>query len=137
VYNSKNLFYNSPSWDAVCANYFTKSNIFVEKFYGDVLYIGMGNAYGPRKQSKKVTSTTIVEKYSEIIEQYNVPSENWKIINDCAFDVDLKNNTYDIIFIDIWAGHIIKKELNILNKKYKEHLKNKGKILISKILKIK
>ena len=110
MYNSKNLFYNSPSWDAVCANYFTKSNIFVEKFYGDVLYIGMGNAYGPRKQSKKVTSTTIVEKYSEIIEQYNVPSENWKII---------------------------KKELNILNKKYKEHLKNKGKILISKILKIK
>lgn len=125
------------NWDHACEKYFRISEVYIDKFFGDVLYVGMGTAYGPRNQSDKVKSTTIIEKYNNIIDDFNLPEKQWNIINDCAYEVDLKNNKYDFIYIDIWTGFIPKEEFNILNKKYSKHLKKNGELLISKILPFK
>jgi len=134
---SNTLPYGTSHWDKVCSWYFKKSEINIKDFYGDVLYVGMGGAYGPRNQSKNVKNTTILEKYPEIIEKYNVPEKNWRIIEGCAYEYDFKDQKFDIIVLDIWARFIFKKEYDVLYAKYKKYLKNEGRIHTIKTLKIK
>tara|TARA_R100000664_G_C2754562_1_gene142203 strand:- start:1978 stop:2415 length:438 start_codon:yes stop_codon:yes gene_type:complete len=134
---SSKLKYNRRDWDQICKRYFKKSNFDIENFHGDVLYIGMGNAYGPRNQSKNVKTTTILEKYPEIIKKYNDPSQDWNVIQGCAYDYDFKNQKFDIIMIDIFAKFIYLYEYNKLLNKYEKHLKDNGRILTIKTLNFK
>ena len=134
---SSTLPYGTSHWDRVCSWYFEKSEINIKDFYGNVLYVGMGGAYGPRNQSKNVKNTTILEKYPEIIEKYNVPEKNWRIIEGCAYEYDFKDEKFDIIVLDIWARFIFKKEYDVLYAKYKKYLKKEGRIHTIKTLKIK
>jgi len=134
---SSKLNYSKKNWDLVCQRYFEKSDFNIKEFYGDVLYVGMGSAYGPRNQSKNVKTTTILEKYPEIIKKYNNPSQNWNIIQGCAYDYEFKDQKFDIIMLDVWAQYISIKEYDILYPKFKKYLKDNGKILIIKTLKTK
>ena len=134
---SSKINYSKKNWDKSCERYFKKSNFDIENFYGDVLYVGMGNAYGPRNQSKNVKTTTILEKYPEIIEKFNDPSQDWNVIQGCAYKYDFKNQKFDIIMLDIWAKFIFMKEYNILYPKFKEYLKDGGRILTIKTIPIK
>jgi hypothetical protein len=134
---SRYLKYDSRGWNSICKKYFAKSNYDIENFYGDVLYVGMGNAYGPRKQSKNVKTTTILEKYPETIEKYNDTSYNWDIIEGCAYDYDFKDKKFDIIVLDIWAFYILQEEYDTLVPKYKKYLKKDGKLHTIKVLKIR
>lgn len=134
---SSKLNYSKKNWDIVCQRYFEKSDFNIKEFYGDVLYVGMGSAYGPRNQSKNVKTTTILEKYPEIIKKYNDTSQNWNIIQGCAYDYEFKDQKFDIIMLDVWAQYICKKEYSILYPKFKKYLKDNGKILIIKTLKTK
>ncbi len=134
---SSKLNYSKKNWDIVCQRYFEKSDFNIKEFYGDVLYVGMGSAYGPRNQSKNVKTTTILEKYPEIIKKYNDTSQNWNIIQGCAYDYEFKDQKFDIIMLDVWAQYICKEEYSILYPKFKKYLKNNGKILIIKTLKTK
>tara|TARA_R100000149_G_C5761868_1_gene66410 strand:+ start:118 stop:552 length:435 start_codon:yes stop_codon:yes gene_type:complete len=134
---SSKLNYSKKNWDIVCQRYFEKSDFNIKEFYGDVLYVGMGSAYGPRNQSKNVKTTTILEKYPEIIKKYNDTSQNWNIIQGCAYDYEFKDQKFDIIMLDVWAQYICKEEYSILYPKFKKYLKDNGKILIIKTLKTK
>ena len=98
---SSNLSYAISRWDKICERYFKKSNFDIENFHGDVLYVGMGNAYGPRNQSKNVKTTTILEKYPKIIKKYNDLSQNWNVIQGCAYEYDFKDQKFDIIMLDV------------------------------------
>tara|TARA_R100001460_G_scaffold18475_4_gene39189 strand:+ start:363 stop:785 length:423 start_codon:yes stop_codon:yes gene_type:complete len=129
--NISKIYYR-PNWDKVCKYYFKKSDIDIDNFYGDVLYVGMGSAYGPRKQSNKVNSTTIIEKNQEIIKAFNIPEKKWKIIEADAYDIDLNKNKYDFIFIDIFLYKIPKSKYNFLLNKYSKYLKKEGKIFFAK-----
>jgi hypothetical protein len=129
--------YNQSNWDTKCKLYFEKSDINVDEFYGDVLYVGMGNAWGPRNQSSNVKTTTIIEKFPDIIEKYNIPDKNWNIILDDAYTVDLNDTKYDIIFIDIFAWFIEKEEFLNLYSKYSQHLQKNGTIHYIKTLPVK
>ena len=120
---SGKLPYGSSIWDKVCLAYFSKSDIYPKKMYGDVLWVGMGDAYGPRNQSENVTSTTILEK-------------DWNIIEGCAYSYDFKDQKFDFIILDIWAHLIYASELKSLMEKYTKHLKKEGIILHIKTLKI-
>ena len=130
------LAYGSSNWDAICKNYFKKSDIYPEKMHGDVLWVGMGNAYGPRNQSKNVKTTTIIEKYKNIIDNFNIPSKNWNIIEACAYSHEFKDEKFDFIILDIWGGILYANELNSLTDKYKKYLKKHGQLLTIKTLKI-
>tara|TARA_R100001443_G_C3322811_1_gene170478 strand:+ start:505 stop:942 length:438 start_codon:yes stop_codon:yes gene_type:complete len=134
---SSKLRYCRKDWDKICKRYFKKSDFDIENFYGDVLYVGMGNAYGPRNQSKNVKTTTILEKYPEIIKKYNDPSQDWNVIQGCAYDYEFKNQNFDIIMIDIFAQFIYLDEYNKLLNKYKKYLKDNGRILTIKTLNFK
>ncbi len=133
-YNISYNIYSKPTWDNVCKRYFKKSNVDVETFYGDVLYVGMGSAYGPRKQSDKVKSTTIIEYDPIIIKKFNIPEKNWNIIQADAYEVDLGENKYDFIFIDIFLYKIPRSKYNFILNKYNKHLKKEGKIFFIKTL---
>ncbi len=130
----KNLDYTLPLWDKISPRYFKKSNVDIENFYGDVLYVGMGSAYGPRKQSDKVESTTIIEYNPNIIKLHNIPEKNWNIIEADAYEVDLGENKYDFIFVDIFLRVIPRSKYNFLLTKYSKHLKKEGKIFFIKTL---
>ena len=134
---SSKLNYSKKNWDIVCQRYFEKSDFNIKEFYGDVLYVSMGSAYGTRNQSKNVKTTTILEKYPEIIKKYNDTSQNWNIIQGCAYDYEFKDQKFDIIMLDVWAQYICKEEYSILYPKFKKYLKDNGKILIIKTLKTK
>ena len=134
---SGKINYSKPHWDKVCETYFKKSNFDIENFYGDVLYVGMGSAYGPRNQSKNVKTTTILEKYPHIIEKYNDPTRNWNVILGCAYKYTFKPKQFDIIMLDVFGHYISIAEYNILYPKFKEYLKDGGKILTIKTLKLK
>jgi len=129
--------YDKSNWDEKCKKYFEHSDIDVNKFYGDVLYIGMGNAYGPRNQSSNVKTTTIIEKFPDIVEKYNIPSKNWNIIIDDAYTVNLNDSKYDIIFIDIFAWFIEKEEFLHIWSKYSMYLKENGIIHYIKTIPMK
>lgn len=129
-----NNIYSRPNWDRTCSWYFKKSEIDIENFYGDVLYVGMGNAYGPRKQSDKVESTTIIEYDPGIIEKYNILEKNWNIIEGDAYKVDLKEKKYDFIFVDIFVFKIPRSKYNFILNKYNKHLKKEGKIFFTKTI---
>ena len=133
---SRHLKYDSRGWDSICKRYFKKSGYDIENFHGDVLYVGMGSAYGPRNQSKNVKTTTILEKYPEIIEKYNDPSQDWNVIQGCAYEHAFEPKQFDIIMLDIWGQFIYSDEYNKLTNKYKEYLKDDGRILTIKTLKI-
>ena len=79
----------------------------------------------------------ILEKYPEIIKKYNDTSQNWNIIQGCAYDYEFKDQKFDIIMLDVWAQYICKEEYSILYPKFKKYLKDNGKILIIKTLKTK
>lgn len=134
---SSKLNYDSATWDKVCSNYFKKSGWHIENFYGDVLYVGMGGAYGPRNQSKNVKTTTILEKYPEIIKKYNIPEKNWRIIQGCAYEYDFKDQKFDIIVLDIWAKYIHADEFKIIYPKFKKYLKDNGKIHVIRTIKVR
>ncbi len=134
---SSKINYSRKNWDKVCEQYFKKSNFDIENFYGDVLYVGMGSAYGPKNQSHKVKTTTILEKYPHIIKTYNDPKYNWNVILGCAYEYTFEPKQFDIIMLDIWGHYISIAEYNILYPKFKEYLKDGGKILTIKTLKIK
>ena len=134
---SSDLKYDRKDWDGICKRYFEKSNFDIENFHGDVLYIGMGNAYGPRNQSKNVKTTTILEKYPEIIEKFNDPSQDWNVIQGCAYNYEFKDQKFDIIMIDIFARFIYLDEYNKVLTKYKKYLKDNGRILTIKTLNFK
>ncbi len=134
---SSRLKYDSKTWDRTCKRYFEKSKWDIENFYGDVLYVGMGNAYGPRNQSKNVKTTTILEKYPEIIEKFNDPSQDWNVIQGCAYEYDFKDQKFDIIMLDIWAKFIFMKEYDKIYYKFEKYLKDGGRILTIKTIPIK
>ena len=134
---SSDLKYNRRDWDQICKRYFEKSNFDIENFHGDVLYVGMGNAYGPRNQSKNVKTTTILEKYPKIIKKYNDSSQDWNVIQGCAYNYDFKSQKFDIIMIDIFARFIYLDEYNKVLNKYKKYLKDNGRILTIKTLNFK
>ncbi len=134
---SSDLKYDRKDWDGICKRYFEKSNFDIENFHGDVLYIGMGNAYGPRNQSKNVKTTTILEKYPKIIKKYNDPSQDWNVIQGCAYNYEFKDQKFDIIMIDIFARFIYLDEYNKVLTKYKKYLKDNGRILTIKTLNFK
>lgn len=133
---SGKLPYGSNTWDKVCLAYFSKSDIYPQKMYGDVLWVGMGDAYGPRNQSENVKSTTILENDDNIIEKFNIPEKKWNIIEGCAYSYDFKDQKFDFIILDIWAHLIYGNELKLLKEKYEKHLKKEGIILHIKTLKI-
>ena len=133
---SGKLPYGSSIWDKVCAAYFAKSDIYPKKMYGDVLWVGMGDAYGPRNQSENVKSTTIIENDDDIIQKFNIPEKKWNIIEACAYKHDFKDKKFDFIVLDIWAHLIYARELESLKEKYKKHLKKEGILLHIKTLKI-
>jgi len=118
--NLRKNIYAKPNWDKTCKKYFKISEVDIENFYGDVLYVGMGNAYGPRKQSDKVKSTTIIEYDPYIIKKYNILEKNWNIIEADAYEVDLGENP--------------RSKYNLLLTKYNKHLKKEGKIFFIKTL---
>jgi len=132
--NLRKNIYAKPNWDKTCKKYFKISEVDIENFYGDVLYVGMGNAYGPRKQSDKVKSTTIIEYDPYIIKKYNILEKNWNIIEADAYEVDLGENKYDFIFVDIFLFKIPRSKYNLLLTKYNKHLKKEGKIFFIKTL---
>ncbi len=134
---SSDLKYDRKDWDGICKRYFEKSDFDIENFHGDVLYVGMGNAYGPRNQSKNVKTTTILEKYPEIIEKFNDPSQDWNVIQGCAYNYEFKSQKFDIIMIDIFARFIYLDEYNKVLNKYKKYLKDNGRILTIKTLNFK
>jgi|ETNvirenome_6_85_1030632.scaffolds.fasta_scaffold06832_4 hypothetical protein len=128
---SASLDYTNPHWDNYCKSYFNINEIYPEKFHGDVLYVGMGNAYGARQHTNKVTSTTFIEKYKHIIDQCNI-KDDWIIINKCAYTIELENK-YDFIFMDIWAYPLPKFYKEVIEK-YKKYLKLNGEFLALKSL---
>lgn len=134
---SSKLPYHREKWDEICERYFKKSNWDIENFHGDVLYVGMGSAYGPRNQSKNVKTTTILEKYPEIIKKYNDPSQDWNVIQGCAYEYNFKPKQFDIIILDVWARFIYLDEYNKLMNKFKNYLKDSGRILTIKTLNFK
>ncbi len=133
---SSQLPYEPARWDKVCQKYFKNSNIYPDKMHGDVLWVGMGGAYGPRNQSENVKSTTIIENSDDIIQRFNIPSKKWNIIEACAYNYDFKDKKFDFIILDIWAKVIYSNELNSLTNKYKKYLKKHGQLLTIKTLKI-
>ena len=134
---SSNLNYSGKTWDKVCHNYFKNSGWNIENFYGDVLYVGMGSNYGPRNQSKNVKTTTILEKYDHIIEKFNDPSKDWRVIKGDAYNYDFKDEKFDIIVLDIWAKYIHIDEFKIIYPKFKKYLKKDGKIHVIKTIKVR
>ena len=134
---SGKLPYHRKKWDEICERYFKKSNFDIENFHGDVLYVGMGSAYGPRNQSKNVKTTTILEKYPEIIKKHNDPSQDWNVIQGCAYEYNFKPKQFDIIMLDVWARFIYLDEYNKLYNKFKNYLKDGGRILTIKTLNFK
>jgi len=134
---SSKIAYFSPHWDRICEYYFKRSGFDIQNFHGDVLYVGMGGAYGPRNQSKNVKSTTILEKYPEIIQKNKIIQEDWNIIEADAYEYDFKDKKFDFIVLDIWAKYINKQEYNILFPKFRKYLKKFGKIYTIKTLRIK
>ena len=134
---SSKLPYHREKWDEICERYFKKSNWDIENFHGDVLYVGMGSAYGPRNQSRNVKTTTILEKYPEIIKKYNDPSQDWNVIQGCAYEYNFNPKQFDIIILDVWAKFIYLDEYNKLYYKFEKYLKEIGRILRIKTLNFK
>ena len=115
--------------------YDEKNGIKTSDFYGDVLFIGMGSLYFPKKIS--ADSITIVEKYEDVIEmQKNNFLPEWTIIKDDGY-VFTTNKKFDVIMLDMWYEMITEKELNSHINRYTEFLKENGKIIYLKTIKIK
>jgi hypothetical protein len=102
------------------------ADVSIHDFYGDVLYLGMGSLWIPRKQTDKVTSTTIIEIDSEIIKQFSHHLKpDWKLINTNAWTYE-PIKSYDVIFADVWHNIIDYVEVKKMFDKYKDYLKPNG-----------
>lgn len=102
------------------------SNVDINNFYGDVLYLGMGPLWIPRHQTDKVISTTIIEIDSKIIKQFShYLKPDWKLINANAWTYEPVQK-YDVIFADIWSNLIDYNDVKKMFDKYKYHLKPNG-----------
>lgn len=113
---------------------YDKNNITPNDFYGDVLFIGMGDLYFPKKID--VNSITIVEKYSDVIElqKSKIPKE-WTIIQEDGYVFETERK-YDVIMLDMWYYMITKEELNQQIKRYMKFLNDGGKILYLETIKL-
>jgi len=103
------------------------SEVAIDEFYGDVLYLGMGPLWIPRHQTDKVTSTTIIENDKNIINKFSIfLKPDWKLIEADAWEYK-PTQKYDIIYADIWHRVINYDELNMMFDKYKNYLKSTGR----------
>jgi len=102
------------------------NNITIDRFYGDVLFVGMGDLYFPINVD--VNSITIIEKYDKPINKYKDITMDFNVIKADAFDFETTYK-YDVIFLDIWY-HV--EDINVVNnliRKYSNYLKDDGKLL--------
>ena len=104
------------------------SNVSIDEFYGDVLYLGMGPLWLPRHQTHKVTSTIIIENDKKIINQFSkFLKPEWVLIEADAWEYKPSKN-FDIIYADIWHRIINYEEVYRMFDKYKDYLKPNGQI---------
>ena len=69
------------------------SNVSIDEFYGDVLYLGMGPLWLPRHQTHKVTSTIIIENDKKIINQFSkFLKPEWVLIEADAWEYKPSKN---------------------------------------------
>jgi predicted RNA methylase len=117
--------------DNVCYSIYCLTNeIKPEDFYGDVLYLGMGSCFLPKRQTDNVLSTTIIEIDQSIIESNKAitNSKQWMVVNADVYDYQ-PDKTYDVIVVDIWFEVQSQTTVMELVNKYKKYLKKDGKIM--------
>lgn len=101
----------------------------MDLFYGSVLYVGMGSAWVPRNQSRRVIKTSIIENSVEIIDRYReLLDPDWNIIQEDAWRFRT-DERFDFIFIDIWDSLTPVKYIEMMRSRYDKLLKVNGKIL--------
>ena len=118
--------------DSFSKYYLEYHDIDINKLKGDVLYLGMGNAYCARHQLDAVTSTTFVENCKEVIDNFSIDS-SWKVYYGDLYKVKLKEK-FDFIFINIFYKPTKIEELEKIKELYKNNLKDTGKFLYLKKL---
>jgi len=107
------VFQDGREWMAVKPNEIFTMQLPIENAHGNVLTFGLGLGYFAflASMKKSVKKVTIVEKNADIIELFSseiLPQfpekEKITIINDDAFSFleNLKNNSFDYVFCDIW-----------------------------------
>ena len=104
------------------------SDVDIEEFYGDVLYLGMGSLWIPRQQTDKVTSTTIIENDLNIVNEFsnNLKSE-WNLIIADAWEYT-PTQKFDVIYADIWHRIIDYQDVQDMFCRYKKYLKTNGQM---------
>lgn len=82
--NNKYCFLSKETYKRV---YLDVNKIDPSSFYGDVLYLGLGDAFLPEIQSKNVLTTTIVEINENLVNQKRklIETKGWKIIQEDAY----------------------------------------------------
>lgn len=109
----------------------------VNKFKGNVLYLGMGSLWVPRLQGENVKRTVIIEKDINIIEKYKkYVKEDWVIINQDVYDFKT-DEVFDFIFADIWDSKTRLSDVLNLKKQYLLNLKNDDSFIYLKKIIIK
>ncbi len=110
--------------------YIEANKIDPSSFYGDVLYLGLGDAFLPENQSKNVLTTTIVEIDKNLIDQKIklIKTKGWTIIHEDVYTY-VPEKKYDLIFVDIWYDVQQKETVFGLVDLYKPFVKDTGKIL--------
>lgn len=127
---NKNTDYCYLSIETYKRIYIDINNIDPSSFYGDVLYLGLGDAFLPKMQSKNVLTTTIVEINENLINRKKklVETKEWKIIKEDAY-IYVPEKKYDLIFIDIWYQVQEKETVFGLIERYTPFIKDTGKIM--------
>jgi spermidine synthase len=125
--NNKYCFLPKETYKRV---YLDVNKIDPSSFYGDVLYLGLGDAFLPEIQSKNVLTTTIVEINENLVNQKRklIETKGWKIIQEDAY-MYVPEKKYDLIFADIWYQVQEKETVFGLIESYKPFVKDTGRIL--------
>jgi predicted RNA methylase len=130
--NDLNKYIEAPN--ELLAMMYNQNNVKPNDFYGDTLFVGMGNLYFQTKIS--VDSITIIEKYADVIElQKNNILPEWIIIQDDGY-IFTTDKKFDVIMLDMWYEMIPEEELNEQINRYKKFLKKDGKVIYLETIKI-
>jgi len=116
-----------------CTNCEKIKELYKDFTYDKVLVLGLGLGLIPEtlKVEKECSVVDVVDNNKELIDYVNFIDESINVIEHDAFTYT-PTKKYDLILVDLWWGHedITEEILNNIEKNYKTHLEDNGRILI-------